>query len=126
MYINICGIFYAAGEDGRRGIRNRNHRFLPVRQKKFAVPIPLYIIICGICVQLGGNEAAAAVAAAAEATGAVGVAAAAVEGAELRAVAQPVAAAVSSPAFFLMGRGSGKLFSSALTSFLRGGEGGGK
>jgi hypothetical protein len=57
----------------------------------------MYIVICGICVQPEGSEgAAAAVAAAAEATGAGGVAVAvAVEGAELRAVAQPVAAAVS-------------------------------
>jgi hypothetical protein len=60
--------------------------------------IPLYIIICGICVQPEGREGAAAVAAAAEATGAGGVAVA-VEGAELRAAAQLVAAAVSSPAF---------------------------
>jgi hypothetical protein len=56
----------------------------------------------------GSEGAAAAVAAAAEATGAGGAAVAAVEGAELRAVAQPVAAAVSdslSVSIFLNGVG---------------------
>jgi hypothetical protein len=58
-------------------------------------------------VQPEGSEGAAAVAAAAEATGAGGVAVAVAEGAELRAVAQPVAAAVSFSRIFLNEGGGG-------------------